>query len=62
VVQLPATDLGLVAVQPSSPSLRGAYSMARQHLRAGESEFVFVLSAVQAAPQGSHLTLTFAKQ
>jgi hypothetical protein len=62
VVQLPGTDLGLVAVQPSSRDLRGAYSMSRQHLRSGDTEFAFVLSAVQGAPRGSHLTLTFASQ
>lgn len=62
VVQLPATDLGLVAVKPSSRTLNGAYSMSRQHLRAGDSEYAFVLSAVQGAPRGSHLTLTFARQ
>ena len=62
VVQLPGTDLGLVAVTPSSRTLEGAYSMTRQHLRAGDSEYAFVLSAVQGAPRGSHLTLTFASQ
>jgi hypothetical protein len=60
VVQLPATGLGLVAVKPSNSTLDGAYSMTRQHLRAGDSEYAFVLSAVQGAPRGSHLTLTFA--
>lgn len=60
VVQLPGTGLGLVAVKPSSRTLEGAYSMTRQHLRAGDSEYAFVLSAVQGAPRGSHLTLTFA--
>ena len=60
VVQLPGTDLGLVAVKPSSQTLEGAYSMTRQHLRAGDSEYAFVLSAVQGAPRGAHLTLTFA--
>jgi hypothetical protein len=59
VVQLPASDLGLISVQPSNNTLRGAYSLSHQHLRNGHSEYAFTLSAVQAAPRGSHLTLTF---
>jgi hypothetical protein len=58
-VQLPATDLSLTSVRPSSHTLRGAYSLSRQHLSKGGSEYAFRLNAVQGAPRGSHLTLTF---
>jgi len=60
VVQLPATDLGLVSVKPSTPTLRGAYSLTDQRLRAGHSEYQFVLDAVAGAPAGSFLRLAFA--
>lgn len=60
VVQLPRTDLGLISVKPSSPTLRGAYSISDQRLRRHHSEYEFVLNAVQATPAGSYLTMTFA--
>jgi hypothetical protein len=60
VVQLPRVDLGLISVKPSSPVLKGAYSVSDQHLRKGHSEYEFVLNAVESTPAGSYLTMTFA--
>jgi hypothetical protein len=60
VVQLPRTDLGLISVKPSSPTLKGAYSISDQRLRRHHSEYEFVLNAVEGTPAGSFLTLTFA--
>jgi hypothetical protein len=59
VIQLPATDLGLASVRPSSQTLRGAYSISDQRLRAGDSEYVLRLSAPQGTPSGSYLSFSF---
>ena len=59
VIQLSDTDLRLVRVRPNRPSLRGAYSLTHQRLRAGGSEFVARLTAVQSIGPRSFLTFTF---
>ena len=59
VIELSDTDLRLVRVRPNRPSLRGAYSLTHQRLRAGGSEFVARLTAVQSIGPRSFLTFTF---
>jgi hypothetical protein len=59
VIQLPGADLGLASVRPSNPTLAGAYDVADQHFRKGNSEYSLVLSAPQSAPAGSYLTFRF---
>ena len=59
VIQLSDTDLRLVSVRPNRPALRGAYSLTHQRLRAGGSEFVVRLTAVQSIRRGSFLTFRF---
>jgi hypothetical protein len=59
VIQLPGADLGLASVTPSNPTVAGAYDVSNQHLRQGNSEYAFTLSAPQSAPAGSYLTFRF---
>jgi hypothetical protein len=59
VIRLSDTDLRLVSVRPNRGSLRGAYSLTREQFREGGSEYAFTLNAIQAAPRGSQLILTF---
>ena len=59
VIRLSDTDLRLVSVRPNRRSLRGAYGLFGQRLRAGGSEYVFRLNAVQSIRRGAFLTLTF---
>ena len=59
VVRLPDTDLRLASVRPNRGSLRGAYGLFGNHLRAGGSEYVFRLNAGQSIPRGSDLLLEF---
>jgi pimeloyl-ACP methyl ester carboxylesterase len=59
VVGLPDTDLGLSSVRPNRSSLRGAYGLFANRLRAGGSEYVFRLNAAQSIPRGSDLLLEF---
>jgi hypothetical protein len=59
VIRLSDTDLRLVSVRPNRPALRGAYSLTHQRLRAGGSEFVVRLTAVQSIRRGSFLTFRF---
>ena len=59
VIQLSDTDLRLVSVRPNRPALRGAYSLTHQRLRAGGSEFVARLNAVQSIGRRSFLTFRF---
>jgi hypothetical protein len=59
VIRLSDTDLRLVSVRPNRPSLRGAYSLTHQRLRAGGSEFAVRLTAMQSIGRGSFLTFMF---
>ncbi|MBD0282113.1 MAG: hypothetical protein ICV69_07980 [Thermoleophilaceae bacterium] len=59
VIRLTDTDLRLVSVRPNRRSLRGAYGLAGHRLRAGGSEYVVTLDAVQSTPRGSYLAFTF---
>ena len=59
VVGLPDTDLRLASVRPNRGSLRGAYGLSANRLRAGGSEYVFSLNAAQSIPRGSDLLLDF---
>ena len=59
VVGLPDTDLRLSSVRPNRSSLRGAYGLSADRLRAGGSEYVFRLNAAQSIPRGSYLGFTF---
>ena len=59
VVRLPDTDLRLASVRPNRSSLRGAYGLFGDRLRAGGSEYVFRLNAAQSTPRGSDLLLDF---
>ncbi|MCD6016680.1 MAG: putative hydrolase [Solirubrobacterales bacterium] len=59
VVGLPDTDLRLSSVRPNRSSLRGAYGMFANRLRAGGSEYVFRLNAAQSILRGSDLLLNF---
>jgi hypothetical protein len=46
-------------VRPNRSSLRGAYGLFGNRLRAGGSEYVFRLNAAQSIPRGSDLLLEF---
>lgn len=59
VIQLSDTDLRLVSVRPNRRALQGAYSLTHQRMRAGGSEFVVRLNAVQSIGPRSFLTFTF---
>jgi pimeloyl-ACP methyl ester carboxylesterase len=59
VIRLPDTDMRLVSVRPNRRSLRGAYGLFGERLRAGGSEYVFRLNAVQSTRRGAYLILTF---
>jgi hypothetical protein len=59
VVRLTDTDLRLVSVRPNRRSLRDAYGLFGNRLRAGGSRYVFRLNAAQSIPRGSQLVLTF---
>jgi hypothetical protein len=59
VIRLSDTDLRLVSVRPNRRALRGAYGLFGQRLRAGGSEYVFRLNAVQSTRRGAYLILTF---
>jgi hypothetical protein len=59
VIRLSDTDLRLVSVRPNRRALRGAYGLFGQRLRAGGSEYVFTLNAVQSTRRGAYLILTF---
>ena len=61
VIRLSDSDLRLVSVRPNRRSLRGAYGLFGQQLRAGGTEYTFGLNAVQSIPRGAHLTLTFSR-
>jgi pimeloyl-ACP methyl ester carboxylesterase len=59
VVGLPDIDLRLSSVRPNRSSLRGAYGLFGNHLRAGGSEYAFTLNAAQSIPRGSDLLREF---
>jgi pimeloyl-ACP methyl ester carboxylesterase len=59
VIRLSDTDLRLVSVRPNRRSLRGAYGLAGHRLRAGGSEYVLTLNALQSIPRGSYLIFIF---
>jgi pimeloyl-ACP methyl ester carboxylesterase len=59
VIRLSDADLRLVSVRPNRRSLRGAYGISDQRLRAGGSEYVFRLNAAQSTRRGAYLILTF---
>ena len=52
-------DLRLSSVRPNRGSLRGAYGLSANRLRAGGSEYVFRLNAAQSIRRGSDLILSF---
>jgi hypothetical protein len=58
-IGLSDTDLRLASVRPSRSSVRGAYGLFGNHLRAGGSEYVFRLNAAQSIPRDSDLLLEF---
>jgi pimeloyl-ACP methyl ester carboxylesterase len=58
-IELSDTDLRLVSVRPNRRSLRGAYELSANRLRAGGSEYVFRLNAAQSTRPGSYLVFTF---
>jgi pimeloyl-ACP methyl ester carboxylesterase len=59
VIRLPDSDLRLVSARPNRRFLRGAYGLSGEHLRAGGSEYVFRLNAVQSTRPGADLILRF---
>jgi hypothetical protein len=59
VIRLSDTDLRLVSVSPNRASLRGAYLLTHERLRAGGSEFVARLTADQSIGRRSFLTFRF---
>ena len=59
VIRLTDTDLRLVSVRPNRRSLRGAYGLSDQRLRAGGSEYVFRLNAPQSTRPRAYLILSF---
>lgn len=59
VIQLTDSDLRLVSVRPNRASLRGAYSITRQRMRQGGSEYALTLNAVQSIRRGAFLIFRF---
>jgi hypothetical protein len=59
VIRLPDTHLRLLSMRPNRRSLRGAYGLFGQRLRAGGSEYVFRLNAAQSIRPGAYLIVTF---
>jgi pimeloyl-ACP methyl ester carboxylesterase len=59
VIDLTDTDLRLASLRPNRRSLRGAYGLHGQLLRAGGSKYAFRLNAAQSIPRGSYLVFTF---
>jgi hypothetical protein len=59
VIQLTDDDLRLLSVRPNRPALRGAYSITRQRLRPGGTEYALRLNAVQSIRRGSFLVFRF---
>ena len=59
VIDLTDTDLRLVSGKPNRRSLRDAYGLFGQRLRAGGTRYAFRLDAVQSIRRGAYLTLTF---
>jgi hypothetical protein len=59
VIRLSDTDLRLVSVRPNRRALRGAYGLIGERLRAGGSEYVFRLNAVQSIRRGAYPILSF---
>jgi pimeloyl-ACP methyl ester carboxylesterase len=59
LIRLSDTDLRLASVRPNRRSLRGAYGLAGHRLRAGGSEYVVTLNALQSIPRSSYLIFTF---
>ena len=59
VIRLPDSHLRLVSARPNRSSLRGAYGLSGERLRAGGSEYVFRLNAVQSTRPGAYLILRF---
>lgn len=59
VIRLSDDDLRVVSVRPNRRSLRGAYGLLGERLRAGGSKYVFGLNAAQSTRRGAYLTLTF---
>jgi hypothetical protein len=56
VIRLADSDVRPVSVRPNRRSLRGAYGLSGERLRAGGSGYAFRLNAVQSTPRGSYLT------
>jgi len=59
VIDLTDSDLRLVSVRSNRRSLRGAYGLSGQRLRAGGKKYVLRLNAAQSTRRGAYLTLTF---
>jgi hypothetical protein len=60
-VNLPSTGMRLVSVKPNRPDLRDGYMITKPRMRKNGHQYAFTLNAGEAAPRGSHLTLTFAR-
>ena len=59
VIRLSHSDLRLVSVRPNRRTLRDAYGLFGQRLRAGGTTYAFRLNAVQSIRRGAYLTITF---
>ena len=59
VIRLSDSDLRLVSVRANSRTLRGAYGLFGQRLRAGGTKYAFRLNAPQSIRRGAYLTITF---
>jgi hypothetical protein len=58
VIRLADSDPRLVSVRPNRRSLRGAYGLFGEHLRARGSEYLFRLNVVQSTRPGAYLILS----
>jgi hypothetical protein len=59
-VELPGTDLRLVAVNATPAHVHGAYILTGGRFSAGGSAYTVTLDAVQGIPRGARLLMTFA--
>jgi hypothetical protein len=58
-VQLPATNLRLIAVNASPAQVHGAYLLTGGRFSVGGSVYTVTLDAVQGIPRGARLVMTF---
>jgi pimeloyl-ACP methyl ester carboxylesterase len=61
VIRLSHSDLRLVSVRPNRRTLRDAYGLLGQRLRAGGTKYTFRLNAAQSIRRGAYLTITFGR-